>query len=431
MISNQDKMEFLQKVIGQMGQKENEQLIREAVHKLLVADTGTGKLYKYRAFNDYSFSNLKAQTLHGSKPSEFNDPFDSKIGVDIYSLVDAKYKIEFNVVEKILNEFVDVYNEKKCIDACSENHRIIFKGLLKSEKFMDYFTYCQNNASLTDEEIKEHIKNNIDILIEIFSSILTDEDTRNKLEYIEKMIPELLKKETLEGAIEFDKGEKSLKSVIHNMGINADVDEIALISLLYIQQQPDEYEKAIKMDQSFTEIERRMNQAIDDSVYIVSLCTDCKNRLMWSHYADNHKGFCVEYDFGANVLRDDGVIVFPVVYSSIRPKIPYETMLLLNKPILENVSPQKMNERLFLSMLTKDKIWNYEKEWRILLSAQEESMNIPAPPVSSIYLGACCSKENEEKIKALVQNWNIPVKKMVVDRGDYSLHIEEDMWKKM
>ena len=51
-------------------------------------------------------------------------------------------------------------------------------------------------------------------------------------------------------------------------------------------------------------------------------------------------------------------------------------------------------------------------------------MNIPAPPVSCIYLGACCSEENEEKIKALVQDWNIPVKKMIIDRGDYSLHIE-------
>lgn len=424
MVLDQEKIDFLQEVIGQMGQQENEQLIRKDIHKLLMADTGSGKLYKYRAFNDYSFDNLKTQTLHGSKPSAFNDPFDSKIGVDIYSLIESKYDNEFILIERILNEFVEVYKGKRSIDNCSESNKIIFSKLIKSKSFMDYFTSCFNNTSLSEEEINEHLVNHTNIIEEILFGILADEETRRKLEYTEKLIPEFEKKETLKGAITFNEEEKSLKSIIHNMGIDDDVDEIALLKLLYIQQKPDEYEKAIHMDQSFTEIERRINRAIDDAVYIVSLCTDHKNRLMWSHYADNHKGFCIEYDFGADLLKDSGVIVFPVAYSSIRPKIPYETVVSLEMPTLRNANSKKIYERIFLSMLTKDTIWNYEKEWRILISAQEEPINIPAPPVSCIYLGACCSEENEEKIKALVQDWNIPVKKMVVDRGDYSLHIE-------
>lgn len=423
MVSDQEKIEFLQKVIVQMEQKENEQLIRRDIYKLLMEDTSSGKLYKYRAFSDYSFDNLKTQTLHASKPSAFNDPFDSKIGVDIYSLIESKYDNEFDIIEKILNEFVEVYTKKRSIDTCSEGNKIIFSKLLKSNSFMDYFTSCYNNASLSEQEICEHLVNHTNIIIEILSSVLADKMTRENLEYTKKLIPKLEKRDMLKGAITFDEEEKSLKSIIHNMGIDDDVDEIALLKLLYIQQKPDEYEKAINMDLSFTEIERRINRAIDDAVYIVSLCTDHKNRLMWSHYADNHKGFCIEYDFGADLLRDSGVIVFPVAYSSVRPKIPYETVLSLEKPKLKKVDSKNMNERIFLSMLTKDTIWNYEKEWRILISAQEEPMNIPAPDVSCIYLGACCSEENEEKIRVLVQDRNIPIKKMVVDRGDYSLHI--------
>lgn len=424
MVSDQERIEFLQDIIGQMGQQENEQLIRKDIHKLLMADTGSGKLYKYRAFSDYSFDNLKTQTLHGSKPSAFNDPFDSKIGVDIYSLIESKYDNEFDVIEKILNEFFEVYTGKRSIDNCSESNKIIFNKLLKSKNFMDYFTSCYNNASLSEEEINEYLVNHMNIIVEIFSGILADKETRQKLEYTEKLMPDLAKKDKLKDAILFDEGEKSLKSIIHNMGIHDDVDEIALLILLYIQQKPDEYEKAVKMDQSFTEIEKKMNQAIDDAVYIVSLSTDHKNRLMWSHYADNHRGFCIEYDFGADVLKDDGTIVLPVTYSSIRPKIPYETMLFSEKQTSRNVNSQNIDERFFFSMLTKDEIWSYEKEWRILIPAKEEAMNIPAPPVSCIYLGAYCSEENEEKIKALVQDWNIPIKKMVVDRGDYSLHIK-------
>lgn len=213
MVSNQEKLEFLQKVIDQMEQQENEQLIRETIHNLLMADTNTGKLYKYRAFNDYSFNNLKMQTLYGSKPSAFNDPFDSKIGVDIYSLVESKYNIEFDVIEKILNEFVQVYNGEKSIDICSENNKIIFRKLMRSKKFMDYLTYCYNNVSLSDEEINEHLKNNIDIIVEILSSILADKDTRGRLEYTEKMIPELTKIETMK-TIEFGREAKSLKSIM-------------------------------------------------------------------------------------------------------------------------------------------------------------------------------------------------------------------------
>ncbi|MDE6662657.1 MAG: hypothetical protein K2K46_04855, partial [Lachnospiraceae bacterium] len=122
MVSDQEKIKFLQEVIGQIGQQENEQLIRKNIYKLLMSDTGSGKLYKYRTFNDYSFENLKTQTLHGSKPSAFNDPFDSKIGVDIYSLVESIYNIEFNVVEKILSEFVEVYKGKKDIGSCSKSN---------------------------------------------------------------------------------------------------------------------------------------------------------------------------------------------------------------------------------------------------------------------------------------------------------------------
>lgn len=55
--------------------------------------------------------------------------------VDIYSLVESKYNIEFDVIEEILDEFVQVYNGEKSIDICSENNKIIFRKLLKSKNY--------------------------------------------------------------------------------------------------------------------------------------------------------------------------------------------------------------------------------------------------------------------------------------------------------
>lgn len=55
---------------------------------LISKDTINGKLYKYRSFdkNEYALVNLNDGTLHCSKPSEFNDPFDCKIGITFNSI---------------------------------------------------------------------------------------------------------------------------------------------------------------------------------------------------------------------------------------------------------------------------------------------------------------------------------------------------------
>ncbi len=78
--------------------------------------------------------------------------------------------------------------------------------------------------------------------------------------------------------------------------------------------------------------------------------------LMWSHYANNHTGFCVEYD----LLRFARQLCFspiPVVYDS-------------NKACLEEMSFQNA-EKLGMSMLInsmsrKAPFWEYEHEWRII-----------------------------------------------------------------
>lgn len=46
------------------------------------------------------------------------------------------------------------------------------------------------------------------------------------------------------------------------------------------------------------------------------------------------------------------------------------------------------------------------------------------PPISCIYLGAQCPLENETVIKESAERKSIPVKKMVIDRGEFALHAE-------
>jgi hypothetical protein len=137
---------------------------------------------------------------------------------------------------------------------------------------------------------------------------------------------------------------------------------------------------------------------------------------MWSHYADSHKGFCVEYDF--STPSDDvlSILPLPVLYSTERPLIPWE-------PALEK-NPENMEaacKRLLLGLITKDSEWSYENEWRIFIN-KDKSSDLKMPQISCVYLGASISDEDREKILKIARAKQIPVKQMKIDRGKYALH---------
>lgn len=418
MISNQEKTEFLHSFIEKMQRQEDEDIIKSDIHRLLLQDTGDGKLYKYRAFNDYSFNNLRTQTLHGSKLSMFNDPFDGRLGVDIHSLVEAKFNLEFAAIEEVLLEFVKVNNGRMELADYNTKNKPIIKKLMNNNQLCDFFN---NTHGLSDEAAVKYLFDHFDIIIGIMSSVAADEKTGKKMELTTKAVPELIKYITPEGQLKLPEAMFSYESFIRSMGIEDDADEISLVKSYYMKQKPDDRNTALKMEQSFSDIGSRINQVIDNNQYIICLCADNKNRLMWSHYADNHKGFCIEYDFDLHNLENN--FVYPVIYSAMRPKIPWEIFITAN-----NTDNQEVNKNLLpyllLLLLTKDEVWSYEREWRILVPSANKVMDIEAPPISCIYLGALCSEENQKCILSIAKQLDVPVKKMVIDRGEYNLHVE-------
>jgi hypothetical protein len=136
---------------------------------------------------------------------------------------------------------------------------------------------------------------------------------------------------------------------------------------------------------------------------------------MWSHYADSHTGFCIEYDFS----EMPQILPFPIHYSKKRPLIPMKAAV---NNSAENVSAA--TAEIALGLLTKDSDWAYENEWRILINATEKP-DVKMPPITCIYLGVNINKCNRNKILRLARKLNIPVKQMKVDRGAYALHTED------
>lgn len=143
---------------------------------------------------------------------------------------------------------------------------------------------------------------------------------------------------------------------------------------------------------------------------------------MWSHYADGHKGFCIEYDFSCEAEELLDILILPVIYSSERPKFPWNVALAVDKDA--NSVKVEGARTMLRSLLTKDNAWGYEDEWRIISLCSTGIENIKMPPVSCIYIGALCSEKNKAKLIEIAKDLDVPIKQMVVDRGEYKLHAQ-------
>lgn len=129
-----------------------------------------------------------------------------------------------------------------------------------------------------------------------------------------------------------------------------------------------------------------LSSLIEEHVKLIKITCfseDLFSMPMWAHYADNHQGICIEYDFSS--LENKSLFskhLYPVYYGNERFDITGSMKNLFsgNKEIINY---------FILLMLIKHRSWEYEKEWRmILLNSYQETdlVNMPVKP-TAIYLG--------------------------------------------
>lgn len=88
--------------------------------------------------------------------------------------------------------------------------------------------------------------------------------------------------------------------------------------------------------------------------------SEAKNStLMWSHYADNNRGICVEYDFEKIKANSLYYCLFPVCYTQ-SPISVYDFFR-------RNEELYSIELGVLISVLNKASCWKYEKEWRLVL----------------------------------------------------------------
>ena len=159
------------------------------------------------------------------------------------------------------------------------------------------------------------------------------------------------------------------------------------------------------------------------------LSSKWNDKLMWAHYAESHTGMCIEYAF----LHGGKGQVTPVTYVANRQCFDDELKVWLKNKNLALEQMLKQNEingvqrRQLHScgkiMYTKDSVWKYEKEYRIVTrnhedikkgmfdSYKDEKGSLHKTQefdlsLSKVYLGMNCTEENRNKIIETIKTIN-------------------------
>ena len=165
-----------------------------------------------------------------------------------------------------------------------------------------------------------------------------------------------------------------------------------------------------------------------DSVSIVCFSEVWDNLLMYAHYADSFRGFCVEYNLEFMAKYVPLTYLFPVLYQNRPSKLARITELSEQVDRVSNaLTNGKLNllkiDDLVSYFIHKSDIWEYEKEWRFIIPLSQfwnyfqykgannndnngfhDIKNFDC--ISAVYLGANASEDTKNTIKEIILDKN-------------------------
>lgn len=151
----------------------------------------------------------------------------------------------------------------------------------------------------------------------------------------------------------------------------------------YMSTEYGDYKTDPKVEKYYMRrLSSEIKQLVDaemDSRGVLALTERWDCPLMWSHYADEHRGLCIEYDMNDNVCSH----IKPVDYG--RPRSIKITELMQWK---FNKSVEAKQNVLDTYFFAKSPQWRYEKEWRDIHPSN--GVNHAPFRISGVYFGLRC-----------------------------------------
>lgn len=197
-----------------------------------------------------------------------------------------------------------------------------------------------------------------------------------------------------------------------------------------------------------------------ESARITCFSKRSDNVLMWGHYADGLRGFCIEYDADLIIDAQENSNIYQVLYAELPSVVDASVMAVLHdqwyfnneafsevEALAKRLSQDRVYElslyeggiksshfqiqELYQKMLaTKPLAWSYEEELRLIECAPREdcsgiTMFYPRSAVKSVVLGERITKDHEQALVSIVSK-NFPtakIKKAIRVNGSFDVHI--------
>lgn len=149
-------------------------------------------------------------------------------------------------------------------------------------------------------------------------------------------------------------------------------------------------------------------------IYSFELKTDTMtfptNELLWAHYANSHKGFCIEYDVDKLISSNEHF------YEINRIDILYQNEC----PIISINDIAESNTILQKMFGTKSFAWTYENEIRLIYETSSEKPYHPSS-LKSIYFGLNMDLQEQNNIITGLENHDVCFYKMEKIKNTYQL----------
>lgn len=160
------------------------------------------------------------------------------------------------------------------------------------------------------------------------------------------------------------------------------------------------------------EREAVFREAATDGLGRIGVCCLAETHsqiLMWSHYADQHRGVCIALD--PRRLLDGQSLPLPVHYADDRPTY---------NPL------ESRTDGLLDGVMIKASTWAYEKEWRIVIG-DPAVKRYGSGAVTGVYLGCRVSTDDLEYVVELAtrQRPPVPVFQATPSETAFALNFEQ------
>lgn len=158
--------------------------------------------------------------------------------------------------------------------------------------------------------------------------------------------------------------------------------------------------------------------SIKDSLGIFSLSKVFDDELLWAHYADSHRGFCIEFDLEklTSLYYKNEYERLNVIYTDSPPQL--DLLTLMETLYVDTEDSSKQIQQLMLGY--KSKRWEYENEIRII-SNTTKNQDYDFRAVTAIYFGLRMDESNIIKVMQTLQGRGIKYFQMKLKSKSFKL----------